>query len=104
MLSDVPKTFTTPELRVDCPDDLKFQVVSAVTKRYKESGNPVLDIDGARITFPSTGTAPKWGLVRASNTGPILVMRFEAGSEAELDAIKREVETVVAEERKRLAG
>lgn len=104
MLADVPKTFTTPEIRVDCPDNVKFGVVSAVTKRYKDKGYPVLDIDGARITFPGTGVAPKWGLVRASNTGPILVMRFEAGSEAELDQMKKEVETAVAEERRKLAG
>jgi phosphomannomutase/phosphoglucomutase len=104
LLADVPKTFTTPEIRVDCPDNIKFEVVSAVTKRYKEKGYPVLDIDGARITFPSSGSAPKWGLVRASNTGPVLVMRFEAGTQAELDEMKREVETAVAEERKRLAG
>lgn len=103
MLADVPKTFSTPELRVDCPDAIKFQVVAAVTRRYKEKGNPVLDIDGARISFPTTGTAPKWGLVRASNTGPILVMRFEAGTEAELAEIKSEVEAVVTEERAKLA-
>jgi len=104
MLADVPKTFSTPELRVDCPDAIKFQVVSAVTRRYKEKGNQVLDIDGARISFPGGGDAPKWGLVRASNTGPILVMRFEAGSEAELQAIRSEVEAVVAEERAKLAS
>jgi phosphomannomutase/phosphoglucomutase len=104
MLADVPKTFSTPELRVDCPDAIKFDVVAAVTRRYKEKGNPVLDIDGARITFPSASSAPKWGLVRASNTGPILVMRFEAGSEAELSEIRREVEGVVAEERAKLAS
>jgi phosphomannomutase / phosphoglucomutase len=104
MLADVPKTFSTPELRVDCPDALKFQVVAAVTRRYKEKGNAVLDIDGARISFPTTGSAPKWGLVRASNTGPILVMRFEAGTEAELDEIRAEVEGVVTEERAKLAG
>jgi phosphomannomutase/phosphoglucomutase len=104
MLADVPKTFSTPELRVDCPDAIKFQVVAAVTRRYKEKGNPVLDIDGARITFPGTSSAPKWGLVRASNTGPILVMRFEAGGEAELSEIRREVEGVVAEERAKLAS
>ncbi|AKU96484.1 Phosphomannomutase [Labilithrix luteola] len=103
MLADVPKTFTTPEMRVDCPDALKFQVVEAVTRRYKEKGYPVLDIDGARITFPAKGSAPTWGLVRSSNTGPILVMRFEAGSEAELDAIRAEVEGVVAEERAKLS-
>ena len=105
MLADVPKTFTTPELRVDCPDALKFQVVAAVTKRFKEAGNRVLDIDGARISFGGEeGGPPKWGLVRASNTGPVLVMRFEAGSSEELDAIRREVEAVVAEERAKLAS
>ncbi len=104
MLADVPKTYSTPEMRVDCPDAIKFQVVSAVTARFKAKGYPVLDIDGARISFPGTGNAPKWGLVRSSNTGPILVMRFEAGSEAELAAIRTEVETAVAEERAKLAG
>lgn len=110
MLADVPKTFTTPELRVDCPDAIKFQVVAAVTKRFKQAGHPVLDIDGARISFgggaggtSDVGAPPKWGLVRASNTGPILVMRFEAGSSEELEAIRREVEGVVAEERSKLA-
>lgn len=102
MLADVPKTFTTPELRVDCPDDVKFQVVAAVTEHYKKKGYPVLDIDGARITFPSQGNAPTWGLVRSSNTGPILVMRFEAGTEAELSAIRAEVEAVVSAERAKL--
>jgi phosphomannomutase/phosphoglucomutase len=106
MLADVPKTFTTPELRVDCPDAIKFQVVAAVTKRFKEGGHAVLDIDGARISFGDggAGAPPKWGLVRASNTGPILVMRFEAGSPEELDAIRRQVEAAVAEERAKLAG
>ena len=104
MLADVPKTFTTPELRVDCPDAIKFQVVSAVTKHFKDKGNSVLDIDGARISFPGSSSAPKWGLVRASNTGPVLVMRFEAGTKDELDAIRQEVEGVVAAERAKLGG
>ncbi|MBX3219789.1 MAG: phosphomannomutase/phosphoglucomutase [Labilithrix sp.] len=109
MLADVPKTFTTPELRVDCPDAIKFQVVAAVTRHFKAAGNDVLDIDGARISFASATASggaepPKWGLVRASNTGPVLVMRFEAGTAEELDAIRREVEGVVAEERAKLAS
>ncbi len=103
MLSDVPKTYSTPELRVDCPDDKKFAVVKAVTERFKGKGLPVLDIDGARIQFGKPGQ-PMWGLVRASNTGPILVMRFEATSEADLARIQAEVEGAVAEERSKLAG
>jgi phosphomannomutase/phosphoglucomutase len=105
MLSDVPKTFVTPELRVDCPDAIKFDVVKAITARYKTAGNPVVDIDGARIDFRKTGdTTPAWGLVRASNTGPVLVMRFEAGSEAERDRLHAEVANAVAEERGKLAA
>ncbi|HQY63462.1 MAG TPA: phosphomannomutase/phosphoglucomutase, partial [Polyangiaceae bacterium] len=103
LLSDVPRTFTTPEIRVECPDALKFDIVKAVTKKYKDQGRDVLDIDGARITFDKGG-APTWGLVRASNTGPILVLRFEAGSEERLAEIRAEVEATVAEERRRLAG
>ncbi len=105
MLSDVPVTFSTPEIRVDCPDAIKFDVVRAVTEHYKKKGNKVLDIDGARITFSEPEDAGKiaWGLVRASNTGPILVMRFEAESDARLASIKAEVEGVVTDERKRLA-
>lgn len=103
MLSDVPKTFSTPELRVDCPDAIKFDIVKAVTAKYKARGLDVLDIDGARITFEKGG-APTWGLVRASNTGPVLVLRFEAGTEARLAEIRADVEGAVAEERKRLAG
>jgi phosphomannomutase/phosphoglucomutase len=102
MLSDVPRTFVTPELREDCPDAIKFDVVRAITARYKAKGNAVVDIDGARIAFGKPGE-PAWGLVRASNTGPVLVMRFEATSEAERDRIRAEVEGAVREERARLA-
>jgi phosphomannomutase/phosphoglucomutase len=101
MLADVPKTFTTPEIRVDCPDAIKFAVVKAITQRYKAKGFNVIDIDGARIQV-GTPSAPAWGLVRASNTGPILVMRFEARTERERDRLRRDVEAAVAEERARL--
>jgi phosphomannomutase / phosphoglucomutase len=102
MLADVPRTFTTPEIRVECADAIKFDVVRAVTAHFKEAGRAVVDIDGARIDFGKDG-APAWGLVRASNTGPVLVMRFEASSEAELGRLRAEVEGVVAEARARLA-
>ncbi|MBU2488310.1 MAG: phosphomannomutase/phosphoglucomutase [Proteobacteria bacterium] len=99
LLADVPKTFTTPEIRVECPDDLKFDVVAKVTQHFKDQGYEVIDIDGARVTFPDG-----WGLARASNTQPVLVLRFEALSEARRDEIRKLVEDAVAQVRKGLEG
>lgn len=90
LLADVPTTYSTPELRVDCADESKFQVVDQVLAHYRSS-HEVLDVDGARIQFDGG-----WGLVRASNTQPALVLRFEAATPERLDAIRSEVETVVA--------
>jgi phosphomannomutase/phosphoglucomutase len=101
MLADVPRTYATPELRVDCPDAAKFDVVEAVRAHYRAAGKPVVDIDGARISF-GTEQDPAWGLVRASNTGPVLVLRFEATSPERRDAIRAEVEKVVSDARARL--
>jgi phosphomannomutase/phosphoglucomutase len=103
MLADVPRTYTTPELRVDCPDAIKFDVVAAVREHYRKAGLPVVDIDGARVSF-GTASEPSWGLVRASNTGPVLVLRFEAGTPEKRDALRAEVEKVVAEARAKLAA
>jgi len=89
LLADVPVTYSTPELRVDCPDDKKFAVVDRVLAHFRES-HEILDIDGARIKFENG-----WGLVRASNTQPALVMRFEATDEASLKTIRNTVEAVV---------
>jgi phosphomannomutase/phosphoglucomutase len=86
LLSDVPKTFITPEIRVDCPDEIKFKVVDHVKEALKK-GYPVIDVDGVRVKFEDG-----WGLVRASNTQPALVLRFEALSESRLQEIKRLVE------------
>ncbi len=97
LLADVPRTIATPELRVDCPDDLKFELVSRVAAAFEARKNPVDRTDGARIAFGGGA----WGLVRASNTGPVLVMRFEAGDEAMLVKIRTDVEEVVATERAR---
>jgi len=88
-LSDVRKTYSTPEIRVDCPDDKKFNVVSEVTNYYRGK-YPIIDVDGVRVKFP-TG----WGLVRASNTQPALVLRFEADSPDALQKIQSEVDGVV---------
>jgi phosphomannomutase / phosphoglucomutase len=98
MLSDLPKTFSTAELRVDCPDTLKFDVVKRVLNHFKSRGVTVSEVDGARFSF-GEGAAIAWGLVRASNTGPILVLRFEAFSEARLAEIRADVERVVHAER-----
>lgn len=91
LLADVPQTFSTPEIRVDCADEVKFQVVDRVLSHFRNT-HQVLDVDGARVTFGSG-----WGLVRASNTQPVLVLRFEAQTQAQLMAIREEVESVVAQ-------
>ncbi|HEY7162656.1 MAG TPA: phosphomannomutase/phosphoglucomutase, partial [Acidobacteriota bacterium] len=88
-LNNVPKTYSTPEIRVDCPDDKKFAVVAKVTDYYREK-YPIIDVDGVRVRF-SDG----WGLVRASNTQPALVLRFEADSPEALQKIQSEVDGVV---------
>jgi phosphomannomutase / phosphoglucomutase len=89
LLADVPATHVTPEIRVDCPDDVKFGVVDRVLQHYRAT-HPVLDVDGARVNFEGG-----WGLVRASNTQPALVLRFEAQSTDRLNEIRSEVEMVV---------
>jgi phosphomannomutase / phosphoglucomutase len=90
MLADVPKFVSTPELRVDCPDDRKFAVVAAAAAHFRAT-RQVIDVDGARVLF-----GDGWGLVRASNTQPILVMRYEARTAERLDAIRREMEAWLA--------
>ena len=89
LIGDIPKTETTPEIRVSCPDDKKFKVVEKVRDHFNKS-QEVIDIDGARVLFQEG-----WGLVRASNTGPILVLRFEAKDASSLKAIQNEVESKV---------
>ncbi len=97
LLADVPKTFSTPEIRVECPDHIKFTVVKKVTAYFKER-NDVIDIDGVRVLFPDG-----WGLVRASNTQPALVLRFEAMTENRLQEIREGVETVLRDIQKQMA-
>jgi phosphomannomutase/phosphoglucomutase len=92
LLSDLPQTFTTPEIRVDCPDERKFDIVARATEHFRAL-YPVNDIDGVRMTFPKG-----WGLVRASNTQPILVLRFEATEPQALESYQREVVAWLAEQ------
>ncbi|PHO07837.1 phosphomannomutase [Thermoanaerobacterium thermosaccharolyticum] len=90
LLSDVPKYPSTPELRLHCDDDKKFDVVKGVTEYFREKGYDLIDIDGARVMFDGG-----WGLVRASNTGPELIVRCEADTEERLKEIKDELAEVL---------
>jgi len=103
LLSDVPQTVVTPEIRVDCSDDQKFQLVEAVTQRFQEiektqdldtAALPIrelITIDGIRVRFDNG-----WGLIRASNTQPALVLRFEAWSPDQLSQIREYLESELA--------
>ena len=96
LLADVPPTYSTPEIRVECPDHIKFRVVEQLTEAFRKDYN-VIDIDGVRIVFDDG-----WGLVRASNTQPALVLRFEALSKERREEIKEMVENRLAEIQKSL--
>jgi phosphomannomutase/phosphoglucomutase len=85
----IPRVFNTPEIRVDCGDDVKFRVVDAVREHFQKI-LPVIDIDGARVKFPHG-----WALVRASNTQPSLVVRYEADTEEELQKIQAQFDEVI---------
>jgi phosphomannomutase/phosphoglucomutase len=85
LLADVPTYHTTPEIRVECPDQRKFTVVENL-KTFLSPDHNVIDIDGVRVVYKDG-----WGLVRASNTQPVLVLRFEAASEDRLNQIRREI-------------
>jgi phosphomannomutase/phosphoglucomutase len=90
-LAHLPKLYSTPEIRVDCPDEKKFAIVARAVEDFKKQYH-VVDIDGARVEF-----ADGWGLVRASNTQPVLVMRFEAESEKRLLDIRQLIENKIKE-------
>ena len=89
-LADLPRTVATPEIRVDCADERKFEVVRRVTEQYRKT-HQIVDVDGVRMLFPHG-----WGLVRASNTQPVLVLRFEAATPELLAQYQAEVESAVA--------
>ena len=86
----LPTVHNTPEIRVECPDDFKFEVVNRARAHY-QALYPVSDIDGARISFIGG-----WGLVRASNTGPVLVLRCEAESALRVAEIRADIEGTLA--------
>lgn len=82
LLADIPRLYSTPETRIPCEEERKGEVVKYVTESFRREGYEVIDVDGARVRFPCG-----WGLVRASNTQPVLVARCEARSLAELKEI-----------------
>jgi phosphomannomutase/phosphoglucomutase len=86
LLADLPNSVSTPELRVDCPDDRKFIIADQATEYFRQHYD-VIDIDGVRVQF-----AEGWGLIRASNTQPALVLRFEARSAAKLKEYRALIE------------
>ena len=88
---DIPKLVSTPEIRVNCPDDIKFDVVAKLADTYRKRRH-IVEIDGVRVPFEHG-----WGLVRASNTQPVLVMRFEAENEQFLHQYQSEMEAAVEE-------
>ena len=99
LLADVPKTHATPELRVDTPEEKKFDVVKRATQVFRDKGYSLVDVDGVRVTFPDG-----WGLIRASNTQPILVLRYEASTEGRLREIQALIEGTLAQVKKELGA
>ena len=83
LLADLPSMVNTPEIRMDCPDDRKFRIVADLAAEFKKDYK-VIDVDGARVLFDGG-----WGLIRASNTQPVLVLRFEANNEKRLEEIQK---------------
>jgi phosphomannomutase/phosphoglucomutase len=104
LLADIPQTVVTPEIRVECADEQKFSVVESVkkqlsavltTQHHQDSALPIREIiatDGLRVCFDEG-----WGLIRASNTQPALVLRFEASSEGHLSQIREFLERQLAD-------
>jgi phosphomannomutase/phosphoglucomutase len=88
-MAGLPKTYATPEIRIYASDEIKFKIVDEV-RRLLTARYPVIDIDGVRAVFPKG-----WGLVRASNTQAVIVLRFEADSEADLAGIQKEVRGIL---------
>jgi phosphomannomutase / phosphoglucomutase len=95
---ELPEMVTTPEIRVDTSDEVKFDLVTRVRDHFKRT-HKVMDVDGARVLFDQG-----WGLVRASNTQPVLVMRFEARTPELLNTYRREMEAVVDQMKEQIAA
>jgi len=82
----LPKTFNTPELRLDCDEARKFTIVAEIAERLRKSGAEVIDIDGVRVK-----SKDGWWLIRASNTQAVIVARAESASEKGLARLKQRI-------------
>ena len=96
MLDGVPKTFSSPEIRKDFPEEKKFQAVERAKEKLRKAGRTI-EVDGVRVVVPGG-----WGLIRASNTQPLLVLRWEAQSEEKMAELQRLIEGTVEEVRREL--
>lgn len=100
LASDIPVLKSTPEIRIECPEEVKFKIVEKVRKALKKQpGIRLIDIDGARVE-----TEHGWGLVRASNTQAVLVLRFEADTDSHLNEIREMVENEISKAHEKLTG
>jgi phosphomannomutase/phosphoglucomutase len=99
LLADVPVTYASPELRFDTIEEKKFELVKACTEKLRAKGLKLIEVDGVRATWPDG-----WGLIRASNTTPILVVRYEATSKERLAEIQKLIDGTIAEAKKELGA
>ncbi len=90
LLADLPPSYTTPEIRIECPDNIKFAVAEHAREYFRRQRYDIVDVDGVRVKLPQG-----WGLIRASNTQPVLVLRFEAHSPAVLAEYRQMFEDVL---------
>jgi phosphomannomutase/phosphoglucomutase len=99
MLDDVPVTYSSPELRFDTIEEKKFALVTLCTEKLRKKGLSLIEVDGVRATWPDG-----WGLIRASNTTPILVVRYEAKTKERLEEIRALIDGTIAEAKKEIGG
>lgn len=99
LLADVPVTYSSPELRFDTVEEKKFALVQRCTEKLKAKGLELVTVDGVRATWPDG-----WGLIRASNTTPILVVRYEAKTKERLAEIQKLIDGTIHEAKQELGG
>ncbi|MBE2252499.1 MAG: phosphomannomutase/phosphoglucomutase [Myxococcus sp.] len=99
LLDDVPVTYSSPELRFDTVEEKKFALVTACTEKLRKKGLTLIEVDGVRATWPDG-----WGLIRASNTTPILVVRYEAKTKERLEEIRALIDGTIAEAKQEIGG